>query len=729
MNCRLLFVLFAMFLSCRLPLLAQSGKWTWVRGSASSWSGGNYGIKGVPDPANEPPARYQPAYWTDLQGNFWLFGGNNGSGLVNDLWKYNPLTNLWTWMNGPQGNTNPAGVFGVQGVPSPLNYPQALGYGAINWVDENGDLWLYGGLNFTSQMDGLWRYHIPTNEWTWMKGTIGNTTMVPGIQGQFNPLNTPGGINECKSAWVLNNQLWFFGGQNAAGEQLGSLWCYDIATNNWCWKSGLTVPYYIGNYGTKGVSSPLNFPPARVSYTNWKDTADQFYLFAGDLTFGSSNIGNNDVWRYSPALNEWTWIGGSSSINHPGYGQNYCDHDTMNIPRSRVENMSVQSGNKCANAFWTFGGFSTSGHDFHNDLWLFNPDSNAWKLVKGHTSTGGFGTYVAYHYGLQGVPDTANLPPGRGGGAIWNDNDGNVWVFGGSARDASGSGFNNDLWKFEPDTACFHLMVERYYFHLEQDSVTLCKGDTFVMPVPRNLEFQVLPNTNVSYDSLQNTLSFYAFSPNTYTIIASSPIQNTPCSYIDSFVFHLNTVPAPVAGFVLNPTATNMSSPTFTLTSTATNATSLTWYDSAWNVLGTSATLIKTYIKAGTYCITLVAGNNCNQFDTITKCGTISDEFNTGIPTIEPAKKGIFIPGAFTPNNDGINDTFKPIVTKNGRVVSLDIFNRWGEQVFHDTGNPIEWNGLYRDMPAEQGTYLYRIVYQDEQEKRFHLSGDFNLIR
>src|SRR6266566_4282475 len=80
---------------------AQSGQWTWIHGSSSPYSGGSPGVQGMASPANEPPALYEACEWTDLQGNFWLFGGTDGgSNAHGQLWKYDPVNNEWTWMTG-----------------------------------------------------------------------------------------------------------------------------------------------------------------------------------------------------------------------------------------------------------------------------------------------------------------------------------------------------------------------------------------------------------------------------------------------------------------------------------------------------------------------------------------------------------------------------------------------------------------------------------------------------
>jgi len=55
----------------------------------------------VPAPNNTPGSRsYGTITWTDSQGALWLYGGINGEGVGEDLWKYDIGTNEWTWMSG-----------------------------------------------------------------------------------------------------------------------------------------------------------------------------------------------------------------------------------------------------------------------------------------------------------------------------------------------------------------------------------------------------------------------------------------------------------------------------------------------------------------------------------------------------------------------------------------------------------------------------------------------------
>src|SRR4051812_10931909 len=98
-----------------LATMSQAGMWTWVKGSNSGSPPAVYGTQGIEAAANTPRGFYEAAEWTDLQGNFWLFGGLS-SGEFSDLWKYNPTTNNWTWVKGP-GINGSAGSYGTIGVP------------------------------------------------------------------------------------------------------------------------------------------------------------------------------------------------------------------------------------------------------------------------------------------------------------------------------------------------------------------------------------------------------------------------------------------------------------------------------------------------------------------------------------------------------------------------------------------------------------------------------------
>lgn len=70
-----------------------------------------------------------------------------GQGVLNDLWKYDFNTNMWTWVSG-SNSTGKNGKSAGKGVPDPNNMPGAR-YSGCLWEADDGALWLFGGFGFT----------------------------------------------------------------------------------------------------------------------------------------------------------------------------------------------------------------------------------------------------------------------------------------------------------------------------------------------------------------------------------------------------------------------------------------------------------------------------------------------------------------------------------------------------------------------------------------------------
>ena len=74
----------------------------------------------------------------------------------------------------------------------------------------------------------------------------------------------------------------------------------------------------------------------------------------------------------------------------------------------------------------------------------------------------------------------------------------------------------------------------------------------------------------------------------------------------------------------------------------------------------------------------------------------------------------ILIPNAFSPNGDGMNDTWEIFSIASNSDVIVEIYNRWGELIYYSKGYLEPWNGTYRDKPVLEGTYAY-IVRMDSE--------------
>lgn len=90
---------------------------------------------------------------------------------------------------------------------------------------------------------------------------------------------------------------------------------------------------------------------------------------------------------------------------------------------------------------------------------------------------------------------------------------------------------------------------------------------------------------------------------------------------------------------------------------------------------------------------------------------------------------GFYVPSAFTPNNDGKNDGFKPLLF--GRVVSyrLIIYNRWGQKVFESTELGKGWKGILTNSKQSTDIFVWQCFYQFEAREPSYRKGTVTLIR
>ena len=471
---------------------AQTGEWTWMTGSSSGNCAlyqcgqiGVFGTLGVPAATNVPGSRWGGVGWTDSAGNLWLFGGygfddEGHDAESNDFWRYNPSTNVWTWMGGSDvfgENYGPPGVYGTLGGPAPGNVPGGRD-AATSWTDNNGNFWLFGGSGWDANgvrgyLNDLWEYTPATNEWVWVSGSSSTcadptcTSNPDGIYGKLGtpaPGNVPGG-REFATGWAdKSGNLWLFGGLGYANStteegELNDLWEFNPSTAEWTWMGGSNASSGVaGVFGTLGEFASANYPGSRYSSTGWTDSSGNFWLFGGQGVVAAcpgctNDTGSvlNDLWEFNPSKNEWAWMSGTQTPR-PGFGAPgvYGTLGTPapgNVPGSReaAAGWADNSGK-----FWVFGGYAVdvNGNQGNlNDLWEFNPGTSEWTWMGGPDdgacpSTNCNGAAV---FGTRGKPAPGNIPGGRQDATSWTDKKGNLWLFGGYY-----GGQTNDFWVYQP---------------------------------------------------------------------------------------------------------------------------------------------------------------------------------------------------------------------------------------------------------------------------------------
>ena len=356
-------------------------KWVWIKGDSATGQPAIYGTCGIGNVANKPGAAFASISWTDDSHNLWLFGGfgfsHNSFGFLNSLWKYNTNTNEWTWVKGDSTVDEPA-QYGEMGIESSSSKPGAR-YGSQTWTDANGNLWMYGGYGYDTSGSGIlndiWKYNPSTNKWTWINGDQAvEQVAIYGTKGVPSASCKPG-ARYVSSSWTdQSGHLWLFGGygydEYDCGD-LNDLWKYDPSTNEWTWMNGDNVINQPGFYGEKGVASPSNKPGARYVSCSWKDAYDEIWMFGG-YGYDASQTGYlNDLWKYNPYNNTWTWVKGDNTIDQFGVYGTQGLPDTSNKSGARTGSVSWSDG---IGNLWLFGGYGYDGSSSGvlNDLWKIN---------------------------------------------------------------------------------------------------------------------------------------------------------------------------------------------------------------------------------------------------------------------------------------------------------------------------------------------------------------------
>jgi gliding motility-associated-like protein len=115
-------------------------------------------------------------------------------------------------------------------------------------------------------------------------------------------------------------------------------------------------------------------------------------------------------------------------------------------------------------------------------------------------------------------------------------------------------------------------------------------------------------------------------------------------------------------------------------------------------------------------------GINTTYKLTVTSTAGCTDTASVNVLIIER----ITIPNTFTPNNDGINDLWNIPYLTNYQNCTVNIFNRYGQRVFHTIGYGNPWNGTINGKPLPMGSYYYIIDLKDGSKPR---SGEVTILR
>ncbi len=278
---------------------------------------------------------------------------------------------------------------------------------------------------------------------------------------------------------------------------------------------------------------------------------------------------------------------------------------------------------------------------------------------------------------------------------------------------------SSDIWMARVHDSSFN---KSYGFDLKKPGhLEFCLGDsTTPMIIPPHNFLDYSPKQGVIQNSNNTALVFAPDTTTTYTVFG---YEGAICRDYDTVTFTVTVHPYPTADFEVTPKEVNIKDPNFQLTNLSQGATQYAWY---FNHTLLSNNTDETFLAdtVGKYCFTLNVQSNFGCADTVERCGQVYKLNDVDL----------IFPNAFSPNQDGKNEEFKPfIIDKGTNIVEayrLSIFDRWGQKVFETNDVTKGWNGLIGgSRPAALGTYFYTVSYKKPNGNIAYLRGDINLIR
>jgi gliding motility-associated-like protein len=215
------------------------------------------------------------------------------------------------------------------------------------------------------------------------------------------------------------------------------------------------------------------------------------------------------------------------------------------------------------------------------------------------------------------------------------------------------------------------------------------------------------PASSLNNSTIKNPVA----TPNATTTYVATGKNDAGCTISDSVTISVFSIPE--IKIITDQDTINCTEPFAKLS--ATGAISYTWLPADILSNPNIQNPIATVTKPVEIFVTGVDENGCRNTDSLYLF--ISDN------------KFFFVPSAFSPNGDGLNDEFLPKYQCDLTLENFSVYNRFGQRIFFTLNKYKGWNGLQNSKLADMGTYYWYIEGVDHNHQKISKKGDVTLIR
>lgn len=230
----------------------------------------------------------------------------------------------------------------------------------------------------------------------------------------------------------------------------------------------------------------------------------------------------------------------------------------------------------------------------------------------------------------------------------------------------------------------------------------ICLGSEAQLSASGGIYYNWTPTVSLNHSNFQTVIA----NPSVTTVYTVSVANNIYCPATTTVMVWVNPNPVVFAG---NDTTYNLDEPMFL---NATGTGTLTWIEGENVICHVCPNSQIQATRNGCYVVQAVNQYGCKATDVV--CIEVTTDF------------GAYIPNAFTPNGDGLNDVFY-VYGYSISNVTMDIFDRWGAKLFSSKDQTIGWDGVYRGTLCKQDVYVYKVTYKGLNGKKYYKTGHVTL--